>query len=236
MMRFLSCLVVLLLCTTQSLSATSLPNTIRVTYDVHKSGMKVGKIVESYNRMGDRYTLTSTTTPVGLLAVFRPEKIFISSSGTVNKQGLRPLQFSHQRERDESKSSRAEFNWDTHQLTLSERQQRSTVELPEGTQDRLSAMYQFMFLNLKSLNEINFPMTNGNKLDQYHYAVTRNQTLSTPAGEFTTLYLDSQAKAGESRSEIWLATERNNLPCKMIVTDAKGDQLTQILSKIELRP
>lgn len=235
MMRFLFSLMLYMLCA-QSLSAATLPDTIHADYDVYKSGMKVGKIVESYSRIRDRYTLTSTTTPVGLLAVFRPEKIFIRSSGLINQQGLRPLQFSHQRERDGNKESRAEFNWDEKQLTLIQHQQRTTVDLAEGTQDRLSAMYQFMFLNFKKTQEVNFAMTNGSKLDDYHYAVTRNQKLSTPAGEFTTLYLDSQAKAGESRTEIWLANERNNLPCKMIVTDAKGEQLTQILSKIELRP
>lgn len=212
------------------------PGSVQAVYDVYKSGLKVGQIEETYKRDKDGYTLSSTTTPVGLLAAFKPEKIFIDSSGLVGKQGLQPLRFNHRRERDESKESRAEFDWEARQLTLIHQAQRTVVALPDGTQDRLSAMYQFMFLPLQADKMLDFPMTNGSKLDSYHYAITGNQKLKTPAGEFNTLYLDSQAKAGENRTEIWLATQRNNLPCKMIITDADGDQLIQVLSKLNIRP
>ncbi|MDD2914024.1 MAG: DUF3108 domain-containing protein [Gallionella sp.] len=212
------------------------PGSVQAVYDVYKGSLKVGQIEENYKRDKDSYTLTSITTPVGLLAVFKPEKIFIDSSGLVGKQGLQPQLFNHRRERDDSKASRAEFDWNAGQLILIHQEQHTAVTLPDGTQDRLSAMYQFMFLPLRSPSSLDFPMTNGNKLDSYHYAITRGQKLKTPAGEFNTLYLDSQAKPGESRTEIWLSMQRNNLPCKMIVTDANGDQLTQVLSKLDIKP
>lgn len=212
------------------------PGSIQTTYDVYKGSMKVGQIEETYTRNKDRYTLTSATRAVGFLAIFNPGKILISSSGLVGVRGLRPLRFSDQRGRDESKERRAEFDWDAKQLTLIQQARRTAVALPDGTQDRLSAMYQFMFLPLQSATTLDFPMTNGGKLDNYHYAITRGEPLSTPAGEFSTLYLDSQAKKGESRTEIWLATQQYNLPCKMIITDADGDQITQVLSKLDIKP
>jgi len=224
-----------MLCAATSAFAAE-PGSVQANYDVYKEGLKVGQIEETYTREKDHYTLSSTTTPVGLLAVFRPEKIFINSSGLIAKQGLKPLLFSNQRERNEDRDSRAEFDWDAKQLALIHQTQRTMVALPDGTQDRLSAMYQFMFLSLQSASTLDFAMTNGNKLDNYHYAITRNQKLKIPAGEFNTLYLDSQAKAGESRTEIWLATQYHNLPCKMIVTDANGDQITQVLSKFDIKP
>ncbi len=223
-----------MLCAASAFAAP--PGSVQATYDVYKSGLKVGQIAETYTRDKDRYTLSSTTTPLGLLAAFKPEKIFIDSSGLIGKHGLQPLSFSHRRERDESRTSRAEFDWDTRQLTLIHQTQRTLAALPDGTQDRLSAMYQFMFLPLESAATLDFAMTNGNKLDNYHYAITRNRLVQTPAGEFDTLYLDNQAKAGESRTEIWLATQRYNLPCKMVITDADGDQLTQILDKLDIKP
>lgn len=223
----------LMLCTASAFAAP--PGRVQATYDVYKSGMMVGQIEETYARDQDRYTLSSTTIPLGLLAVFKPEKIFVESNGLVGKQGLQPLRFSHRRERDEGRDSRAEFDWEARHLTLIRQEQRTVVALPDGTQDRLSAMYQFMFLPLKNVDHLDFPMTNGSKLDNYHYAITRGQKLKTPAGEFKTLYLDNRAKAGESRTEIWLATQRHNLPCRMTITDAGGDQITQILSKLEIR-
>lgn len=230
----LQALLWLLLCAAPAFAAE--PASVHATYDVYKDSLKIGQMEETFTRDKDRYTLTSTTTPVGLLAAFRPEKIFINSSGLVGKQGLQPLLFTHRRERNESRDSRAEFDWEAKQLALIHQTQRTVVALPDGTQDRLSAMYQFMFLSLQSATTLDFAMTNGNKLDNYHYTLTPGQKLKTPAGEFNTLYLDSEAKAGESRTEIWLATQHHNLPCKMIITDSGGDQLTQILSKFDIKP
>ena len=177
------------------------PDSVQATYDVYKNGMRV-EIKEIYTRDKDRYTLSSVWVPIGLLAMLKPEKIFIDSNGLIGKQGLQPLLFNHRRELDESKNSRAEFDWGGKQLTLIHQAQRTVVPLPNGTQDRLSAMYQFMFLPLQNAGTVDFPMTNGEKLDHYRYTVTHNQTVKVPAGEFKTIYLDSQAKPGERRSTI----------------------------------
>lgn len=212
------------------------PDSVQLTYDVYKGSLRIGQIEESYSRNKERYTLTSTMRAVGLLALFKRGKILVSSSGVVGANGLQPLSFSDQREGEEKRNRSAEFDWETRQLTLIQRDQRTSVALPDGTQDRLSAMYQFMFLPLHPAASLDFPMTNGGKLDNYHYAISSGQKLATPAGDFDTLYLDNRPKKGESRTEIWLASAHHNLPCKMIITDADGGQFTQILSKISVSP
>ena len=228
------CLLMPVFCLLSSALASP-PDSVQATYDVYKNGMRV-EIRETYTRDEDRYTLSSVWTPVGLLAILKPEKIFIESSGLVDKQGLQPLLLNHRRELDKNKNSRAEFDWNNKQLTLIHQAQRTVVPLPAKTQDRLSVMYQFMFLPLQNAAALDFPMTNGEKLDNYHYAITHNQTIKVPAGEFKATHLDSQAKPGERRTEIWLATQYNNLPCKMTITEANGDQLTQVLSKLTIKP
>lgn len=222
----------LLLCITLPVSAAP-PNSIQATYDIYMDGMLIGRLDEDYARDRDRYTLTSTTTPLGLLAVFKPEKIVMRSEGLVDQRGLRPLRFSHRRGQDES---RAEFDWQQGHLTLPLPAPVDVRKLQEGTQDRLSAMYQFMFLSLKDAKSLDFPMTNGRKLDNYHYAITPGTPLETPAGKFDTLYLDSQAKPGESRTEIWLAVQQHYLPGKMIITEAGGNRIIQILNKLITKP
>ncbi len=224
----------LMLCLVGSAVAAP-PTGILASYDIYKGPMKIGRIEESFARDKDRYTLTSTSRAVGLLAIFNPGKIMLSSTGLVGARGLQPLRFSDLRENHEEKDRRAELDWNAKRITLIQQAQRTSVALPEGTQDRLSAMYQFIYLSPQAGTSLDFPMTNGGKLDNYHYAITRGETLKTPAGEFSTLYLDSKAKKGESRTEIWLATQQYNLPCKMIITDADGGQLTQILNKLDVR-
>ena len=224
-------LIAALLCT----QAWAAPDKVQAVYDVYMNGLKVGQIDENYIRRGDQYTLTSVTTPQGLMAAFRPGKIYITSQGGIDAHGLRPLNFEDRREGNPEKDSSARFDWDQHLLTLTHQSQHAQLPLTEGTQDRLSAMYQFMFTPLEHVDTIAFAMTNGSKLDNYRYAIGPLQQLSTPAGKFDTRHLDSQGKPGENRTEIWLETQYN-LPCKMIITDAGGERLSQVLSSLKTTP
>jgi hypothetical protein len=211
------------------------PDHVQVSYEIFSRGMKIGKMNETYTRLKDQYTLSSTTTPLGLLAAFKPEKLFFTSSGLVDKLGLHPQRFESKREGRPDKDLKAEFDWNMAQLTLTRQDQPTKLALPDGTQDRLSAMYQFMFVPLEGLNTLDFPMTNGNKLDNYRYTIGAHEKLDTPAGQFDSIHLDSQEKQGESHTEIWLCAE-HQLLCKMIITESNGDQYTQILSELKITP
>jgi len=211
------------------------PDSIQATYDIYKAGIRIGQIEETYLRDKDRYKLTSTTRAVGLFTLFRRGKIVVSSSGLINAQGLKPLIVSAEHEGEEKENRRAEFDWDSKTITLIHQAERTAVALPDDTQDRLSAMYQFMFLPLQA-PKLNFQMLNGNYLLNFRFDISQGPVLKTPAGEFRTLYLDNKAQAARERTEIWLATQFHNLPCKMVVTDADGGKITQILRKLDIGP
>jgi Protein of unknown function (DUF3108) len=215
---------------------TASPSKVKASYFVYKGSMSIAQIDELYVRDGDRYKITSTVKPLGLLAFFKPGKVHIQSQGTINAEGLQPMQFSDLRDADAAKNSHADFSWSQSKIILVNATQKRELELELGTQDRLSAMYQFMFLSLVPNSDLDFSMTNGNKLDDYHYRVSNGPKVFTNAGKFSTLYLDSQAKKGESRTQIWLANEQHLLPCKVIVTDGDGDQLKQVLQSLTITP
>jgi hypothetical protein len=225
-------IVCLMMCIASTAYAAP-PASVKATYDIYKGKLRVGQINEVYQRTKDQYTLSSTTRAVGLLALFRPGKINIKSNGLVTDTGLQPLNFSDIRNGEDGKNHRAEFDWNSKKLTLTPQPQNSLFALPDGTQDRLSAMYQFMFLSLDKAETLSFNMTNGSKLDVYNYRVTPNQNLTVPLGTFKAHYLVSAPEADASKTEIWLVAERNNFPYKMTVTDKEGDKLTQVLTKID---
>ena len=210
------------------------PNSVLATYEIHKGGIQIGRIDETFTRDNDRYTITSTTHATGLLAIFKPGKIVYSSSGLAGDQGLRPLIFSDLREGEERKNRRAEFDWDAKQITLIQQEQRTVIPLPDGTQDRISAMYQFMYLPLEKIDLLNFNMTNGSKLDIYNYRITHDQNVTVPLGTFKALYVASVPEPGVNRTEIWLAAEYANFPYKMVITDPDGGKLTQVLTAFSI--
>ncbi len=207
------------------------PSSIKASYEIHKSGIKIGQIDEVFAIGKDHhYTIVSTTRATGLLALFKPGKIIISSSGLVGEHGLKPLKFKDLREGEESRNRAADFDWNTRQITLIEHKLSSVVPLPKDTQDRLSAMYQFMFLSLDKVDMLNFHMTNGGKLDIYNFRITHGQSVTVPLGTFNASYVASVPEAGSNRTEIWLAGDFH-FPYKMVITDPDGGSLSQVLTK-----
>jgi hypothetical protein len=225
----------LLLVACPSFAAT--PSSVQASYGIYKAGIKVGQVDEVFSISKDnRYTIVSTTRATGLLAIFRPGKIVLRSNGVVDAHGLKPLNFSDVREGDEDRNRSAAFNWNTMQLTMIEHKKRTVVPLPDDTQDRLSAMYQFMFLSLAKTDMLNFHMTNGGKLDIYNYRITHDQSVTVPLGTFKALYIASVPEADSNRAEIWLAGEHADFPYKIVITDPDGSSLSQVLTKFTSTP
>lgn len=230
-------LVWLLLCAAAPpLLAAESPARVQASYDVFKGDFKIATITETYTRTQDRYRIESVSKPVGLLAMLKPEVIRITSDGTLSTHGLRPLTFVHKRELDSDRNARADFDWTANRITLSDRGGQRTQPLPADTQDRLSAMYQFMFLPLQNVGALDFHMTNGIKVDIYNYRITHGAGVTVPLGTFKALYVASTPKAGESRTEIWLALDHANFPYKVVITDPDGDKLTQVLTQFNFVP
>ena len=212
------------------------PSSVLASYEIYKAGIQIAQVEETYTRSKDRYTLTSTMRAVGVLAIFKSGKIIYRSSGWVGAKGLRPQVFSDVREDDENQNRGAEFDWDSKRITLIDQTRRTVLPLPDGTQDRLSAMYQFMFLALGKAERLDFSMTNGRKLDIYNYRITPDQSVSVPLGKFKALYVASVPEAGVNRTEIWLAVDHANFPYKLVITDPDGGQLSQVLTKFVVVP
>lgn len=229
--HFFCCLLLLL-----TLPAQAAPSRLEAQYDIFKSGLKVAVMHETFTRKQDQYRIESITKPYGLFALLKHETIHVVSTGTVTAQGLRPQVFDYKREHDTDKNTHADFDWQAGKITLTDHVGTRTAPLHAGTQDRLSAMYQFMFLKLAHSAKLKFDMTNGSKVDDYYYVVTPGRHATVPFGTFQTLYLASPPRSNGGRTEIWLAEKLDNLPCKMVITEGNGDKLTQTLIQLNLVP
>lgn len=217
------------------IACAATPTTIRASYDISKAGITIGRIDETYQRDADRYTLTSTTRAVGIFSLFKHGSIIVTSKGSIDNQGLRPLSVSAIHDDDAKAGRSGELDWNAGKFSLTQTDRHDIIDIPPGTQDRLSAMYQFMFLPLKEPN-LEFPMINGSYLLNFNFLISPGPTLKMPAGEFTTLYLDNKHQGMKERTEIWLATGFYNLPCRMVVTEPGGGKITQTLSRLEIVP
>lgn len=231
------CLSVLLLCIAAQPLLAAPASRIQASYDVIGFGMTLANITETFTRKDDSYQIESVTRAVGLLARLKPETIRVISQGKITPQGLVPLSYSLTRAVDTHKNASATFNWETASLTHNDYKGVQDLPLVKGTQDRLSVLYHLPLLAQSGQSEFKFGITDGNNLEDYSYNFApEEQNVRVPLGEFKTRYLSSTPVGEQVKYQIWMATERNNFPCKIIVTDAKGGRLTQVLTQLTITP
>lgn len=211
------------------------PAHIEASYDLLRNGLHVGVIRETYEEHDGTYRIVSETTPAGWLALISKTTIRIVSSGTVTPQGLKPLRFEHQRSGEPGKSTAAEFDWNKATLTLLHDGKTEAVPLPAGTQDRLSAMYQFIHLDPAESNQIGFFMTNGARVSEYRYRVSPGEYADTPMGRLAAVRLTKKRQPDEDSTDVWLARDKHFFPVRMVIHDSRGDTLEQVLTSLSFR-
>jgi hypothetical protein len=211
------------------------PSKIQANYEVSKGSIRVATMAETFTLQRDRYTLESVSEAVGMLSVFKPETIRVTSSGTVAEHGLRPNTYASERKLDTERNTRARFDWAKLQISLADRNGMRLQPLPAGTQDRLSAMYQLMFLPLQNMHVLKLSMTNGSKVDDYTFEITQGESVTVPLGTFRAIHLATPPEANSNRTEIWV-DEEHHFPYKLVITEPDGGQFIQVLTSIEFTP
>lgn len=220
---------------TGSLNALAAPpQRVTATYSLSRNGQEMAQVVETFARNKGRYQIESVTTAVGIYRVLTGESITLRSTGVVTKAGLQPVHFEHHRGSRADKKIVADFDWRKRQATFVHDGNTETAPIPPGMQDRISLMYQFMFLPLKK-PELSVDMSNGKKVTRYEYLRTGEDTLHTPAGTFRTLHLTRKREPGDDGTEVWLAEDRFHIPVKVLIEEDKGGRMEQVLTRLDIR-
>lgn len=208
------------------------PLTVNAAYRLTKMGQPFGVARETFRREGDNYRIESATSAVGIFALFVKGKIRLVSAGEVTAAGLRPLHFEHHRGADPAKRISADFDWAGRVVTHHYDGKSETAQLPPGTQDRISLLYQFMFAPPRGAG-VELTMSNGRQISHYLYQMVGEATLDTPAGRFDTVHLSRHEGGRRDGVEVWLAKERYYFPVRIVVEEKDGGALEQELTSLE---
>jgi len=211
------------------------PKSVRATYNATMNGLPIGTITEHFESDGSAYRVVSDTRPTGLAALIQRQPLKFTSTGHVGRDGLRPAQFEARRSAGDAPSVSAEFDWPQKQLTLKRNGKVESFPLAPGTQDRLSVMYQFMYLPLERLRQLEFSMTNGRKVDRYRYRATEDVEIDTGVGRVKAVHLIKQREPGDTVTEVWVSPQHHNLPVKMLIVEKDGVRFEQIIQSVDAR-
>ena len=226
----------LLLALPGAAATPSAPHSVSTSYNVLRNGGHVAVMHETFEASGGSYRIVSETHAVGLLALFAPHPLRVTSSGRLTGAGLAPQHYESKRGDDDPRQIRAEFDWEGAQLKVMRSGRNEILPLPPGTQDQLSIMYQFLFLAPDRPQVLELSRTNGRRLEQHRYTVRTGVKLETVLGPMTTVHLVRQHQPEESGIEIWLAPQHRYLPVRTLVLEDDGTRFEQVITKVEFKP
>ena len=217
-----------------SVSATEIPSRIEISYAV-STDIGQGEINEvmeiKHINGGHSYTINSEAQASGVFKIIEPNSIVRHSEGTITKQGLRPTRAYEKRGKKEP--GLAVFDWKNHVITLQHKGHQVQEKLPEGTLDRLSLSYNFMFAPLPE-HHLDRYVTNGHSLQLSHYKVTE-EVISTPIGKMKTVVLTRQEeKNSKLKRKLWLALNNHMLPVRIVSVEDNGREIDKIVTGINI--
>jgi hypothetical protein len=216
-------------------SVVAPPKAVTATYSATMNGMTIGTISERFEAGGATYRILSETKPVGLATLLQRQPLRFASTGELTRDGLRPVHFEGRRNAVDPPQVTADFDWAQSQLYLTYNGKAEALPISAGAQDRLSIMYQLMFLQPEKSGYVEFWMTNGRKLDLYRYRAEPDVELDTPLGRLKTVHLVKQREAGESQAEVWISPRHQNVAVKVVIIEKDGMRYEQLIKSLEIR-
>jgi len=217
-------------------AAAAPPTQIEAEYIVTTNGgITIGRANESFSRQGDAYSIRSETRSEGILKTFIDDQFTVESTGRVDKEGLRPLEYAERRAKDNKRDLKSTFDWKISVMHTVLRGEPSDAWFPPGTQDRISIMYQFTHMT-EFGDTLVIPMADRRKINTYTYKLLEQGRIATPAGEFDTRhYQRVTSEPNDTRVDVWLAKDRFNFPVRVIFDDPKGFKLEQLVVALDAK-
>lgn len=219
----------------ESPAAPHAPLHLTITFSLFKGadGMKVGRVIHTWEIRDGRYLLSSVAEATGVFAMLTSELVVQNSQGRITASGLAPESYWEQRGQKPDRTFNAQFDYANNTLTYGRLSQPATVPLPPGAQDQLSFIYQ-LGLQAPFSGTVQFPMTTGRKLRSYNCEVIGEERIATGVGELRALHIAKIRQQPDDDSvEIWLAADHQYLPVKVRFTNSDGGVAEMVVEGME---
>ena len=232
-MKFAPLVILLWLCSTLAM-ATDLPSRIEIKYAVTTDigEGEIDEVMEIKHIEGKAHnSINSKAQATGMYKLIEPNSIIRHSEGFITQKGLRPVRAYEKR--GQKKPSVAEFDWKNHVITLHHQGHHAKEVMPDGTLDRLSMSYNFMFTSLPK-HHVDCYIANGDTLQLSRYTITK-EMLDTPIGKMETVVLTRQEeKHSKLKRKLWLALNNHMLPVRIVSVEDNGREIDKMVAEVNI--
>lgn len=207
---------------------------VETDFDVRTEidGSAEGKAKITYNLIeNQQYQLRWLTEGSGLVGLLLPD-LLQTSEGVLTKTGLQPVSYLYQFGNKTDKTRTVNFDWQAKKVISQTSKGTKTEDLPEGAQDLLSFMYQFMYA--APLQKMQIQIATGKKLTTYDYSFEGEENINTTLGELKTIHITHSGNDADEKAELWLAIDYQYVPVKIRKIDKNGKVVEMAATRISI--
>ncbi|MFT7235888.1 MAG: hypothetical protein ACI9QV_001474 [Methylophagaceae bacterium] len=217
-----------------ALFAQELPD-FSANYLIQLNGIQAGELKRSLVSQANGSRLfKSETQAKGVFAFFKPEKIVETSLWKGSSDNIVPQEYRYTRTGGKKDKYMAlEFDWVTQQLSIDDKKQPWSLDLEQGTLDKLVYQLALMSDLAKEQHQFNYRIADGGKIKQYKITEISHEVVSTPLGYIDTIKLTRERNSSKHReTTLWCAPKLGYLPVKLQHTEKNGAVFTAVLRRL----
>lgn len=200
-----------------AVSPQSLPDSVKLTYDVNYYDTGLGNLVTELSRNGDTYEVRAETRAEGLASILLGGTLREECEFSVSdSMEIRPLHYSIEKEGSDPYMHSADFLWKDMKVAYEDG--KSLGIPPEGyVIDNCTVPFAFAAADKITVKEYPYiHILGGKRLRHYEEIKVSRETVEVPAGKFDAVRIDQQRVGSpDKKLSIWVAPELRNIAVKI---------------------
>lgn len=214
------------------------PTPFKAEYNLYSKGLEVAHIERVLKPQADgTYVYESHSHTVGMLALFRDDRITERSHWRLTDSGFRPLEYIyHHRGSKKNRNVNIKFDWNKAKVRMQVDDDHWQMDLEPDTLDKM--LYQLAIMrDLKiGFDTVTYRIADGGKMKTYDFETFGLETIKTPYGDFETLKVERFRDDRERETILWCAQALDYLPVKVVNIEPDGLKTTALLKSYTSLP
>jgi len=203
---------------------------------LRNDSMKLGEVKRTtVTQQNGTIAFESYSKTTGLAALFVKDRITERTTFTVDNNTIQPQDYLYDRKGGKrAREARLNFDWLEKSVINAINGEAWQMEIPPGTQDKLSYQLQLMLDLQSGLTKFEYPVADGGTLKQYRFTLQGEETIETPMGKIKTIKIIRERAADSKRkTTIWFARSLRYLPVRIRQGKSDDEYITLEIRKVE---
>jgi len=205
-------------------------------YTLYKAGLRAAESTVTLKRVGaNSWSYIRKASPVGLVAVFRSDKIVEQSKWSIvnDKIQVKEYTFSHKRGRKQKKYNRLVYHWKTNTASSQIKSSKKTIKLTPNAIDKFTLQLRIMRDMAKTGKPaVNYKVTDKHQLKTWIFTISGKEKVKVGQKMIETIIIKRTRKNKKRTTYLYLAPKHHFLPVKVLHVEKSGSKFYMVLTKL----